>query len=92
MVHMTCCGTRYNTVPESMNHKCPTKRPNINVIEILESVSLMAETKYNYICGILNQLTTEDPEWDALTQVRKDLREFIDNQTWTLSLVKNGQI
>jgi hypothetical protein len=37
MVHMTCCGTRYATVAESMNHTCPVNAAEA-VVETMPTV------------------------------------------------------
>lgn len=63
-----------------------------NPTEFIEAIIQSANVQLIEVNLILNDMTSMDAEWNAYIQVKKDLRSFISDQEWTLSLVQDGGI
>lgn len=61
-------------------------------IEFIESLIQAANLKLIEVTEILGKLSADDAEFDVYIQIQKDLKSFVSDQEWTLSLVQDGSI
>jgi hypothetical protein len=65
---------------------------NINVINLLNSVAIESSSRLDTLNTILNLLTIEDVEYDAINQLHKDTQQYQKNVEWILNAVLDGVI